>query len=277
MHAAASFGLWVKQCRASLDLTQERLAERVGCAVQTIRKIEVGERRPSQMMARRLAHALELPAAEHLAFLQAARTEVASDAPDDPSPPPASSARQLSPLPTYPTRFVGRAEELAALARLLAAPACRLITVVGPGGMGKTRLAVEAVRKHAAPDHAVAFVPLAPVSSAALVAPAIADALGFRFYGPEPPAQQLLDHLREQEVLLLLDNMEHLLDGIGLVGSIMAQAQGVTLLVTSRERLNLQGEWVVELPGLPVWQVDPAPEGTDADAVILFAERARQV
>ena len=181
MHAAASFGLWVKQCRTALDLTEERLAERVGCAVQTIRKIEVGERRPSQMMARRLAQALELPAAEQLAFLHAARAEVAPDLPDVSSLPPASSARQLSPLPTYPTRFVGREEELAALARLLAAPTCDLITVVGPGGMGKTRLAVEAVRQHAALGHPVAFVPLAPVSSTAVVAPAIADAFSLLF------------------------------------------------------------------------------------------------
>ncbi len=286
MQATSSFGRWVKQSRADLGLTQEALAERVSCAVQTIRKIEAGERRPSRVMAERLARALELPADERPAFFQEARTAGSHTLPD---PAPATSlVSGPLPLPAYATRFVGREAELVELARLLADPFSRLITLVGAGGMGKTRLAVEAARAQVGLGCTVAFVPLAPLRSTALLAPAIADALGFLFAGSEPPAQQLLNYLRGKEALLVLDNMEHLLgvvlgtEGappgtpVGLVAALLEEAPRVKLLVTSRERLNLQGEWVVNLAGLPASQEEQPGEHADAAAVVLFTERARQ-
>ena len=273
MHAIASFGAWVKQCRMQLDLTQELLAERVGCAVQTIRKIEAGARRPSLLMAERLAQALEVPSEECRAFLKAARAGGTSVLPELPAVPRETPPARVPVLPTFPTRFVGRVAEQAELLRLLTDSGYRLITVVGPGGIGKTRLAVEAAQAYPESAGAVIFVALAPISTAALLVPAIASALGLTFHGSEPPASQLLRYLKAQELLLVLDNMEHVLDGAALLVQILEQAPRVKLLVTSRERLSLQGEWVVHLMGLPIWQAD-AP--ADADAVILFVERARQ-
>ena len=287
-----SFGSWVREARTALDLTQEALAERTGCAVQTIRKIEAGERRPSQQMAHRLAQALELPAEEQAPFLQAARTAVSrpagTPAPGPPSPPP----RLTSALPAVHTRFVGRVAELAEIRRLLGDPHYRLVTLVGPGGIGKTRLALEAVQGCCPFADGVVFVPLAPISTPALLVPTIADAIGFTFSGPEPPSIQLLRFLQSKQLLLILDNLEHLLgdvpggvrtpsDTLGgaahLLARILEEAPGVKLLVTSRERVSLRGEWAVQLAGLPVGQAEAPGAARDADAMVLFAERARQV
>ena len=284
----ASFGSWVREARGALDLTQEALAERVSCAVQTIRKIEAGERRPSQQMAQRLAEALELPPAEHAPFVKAARAEVAQPSVAPVAAPPAPPPRFNSALPAMHTRFIGREAELDEVRRLLADPSYRLVTLVGPGGIGKTRLALEAAMAWCPFIDGVIFVPLAPISTAALLAPTIADAIGFTFSGPESPTNQLLRHLRAKELLLILDNLEHLLgdgmlappDGINsaahLLARILTETPGVKLLITSRERVNLQGEWAIQLAGLPVGQADAPADARDADAVVLFAERTRQ-
>ena len=188
-------------------------------------------------------------------------------------------ARPVSPvpLPPQPTTFVGREAEVAALTRLLAEPDCRLVTIVGPGGSGKTRLAL-AVAARAAPAFAdgVAFAPLQDVPATDGLIAALAVALGYPLSGRDDPRAQLLNYLREKELLLLLDNFEHLLEGVELLGEVLATAPGVKLLVTSREALNLQEEWRYPLAGLAL----PAEEAEDpaqAEAVRLFVERARQV
>ncbi|MCL4299121.1 MAG: AAA family ATPase [Anaerolineae bacterium] len=185
-------------------------------------------------------------------------------------------------LPVPPTSFLGREMELAQMAELLGNPACRLLTVVGPGGIGKTRLALQAALQ--APTdkievfrHGVHFVSLAPVSSASFLVSAIAEALNFSFYGPRDPKVQLLNYLREKNMLLVLDNFEHLLAGVGLLAEILAIAPEVKLLVTSRERLNLQGEWLFEIQGLKFPPGDK-PKGIEAySAVQLFWQSARMV
>jgi predicted ATPase len=191
---------------------------------------------------------------------------------------PVPPARTAAALPVPPTPFVGREAELAELAALLADPACRLLTLTGPGGIGKSRLALEAAARHsAAYAHGAAFVPLASVATGDLVAPAIADALGFTFYGPADFAGQLVGYLRDRALLLALDGAEHLLGGAiwDLLAEIGRQAPGVKLLITSRERLNLQGEWVVELAGLP--PPDDLGAGFEgSSAVALFLQTARR-
>ena len=162
-----------------------------------------------------------------------------------------STLRREAALPPSPTPFVGRETELAELAELLANPDCRLVTLVGPGGIGKTRLALEAVAAQVGNFRdGVAFVPLTTVRSPDLLVSAIAEALRFSFHDQGDPEQQLLSYLREKELLLGLDGMEHMLEGTRLLAKILRQAHGVILLVTSRERLNLREEWVRSIQGL---------------------------
>lgn len=181
-------------------------------------------------------------------------------------------------LPAALTGFVGRAEEMEALRRRLAMPACRLLTVVGPGGSGKTRLVLE-VATALAPAflNGVWFVSLAAVSpdEPEAVASTLAAALHLAL-GAGDPRKQLLDSLRQRELLLVLDNLEHLLGGVGWFSQLLVAAPDVKILATSRERLNLQVEQVVQLSGLPIPLADTATSERYA-AVELFVRRARRV
>ncbi len=190
----------------------------------------------------------------------------------------ASSIHTKHNLQPQSTPFVGRPHELGDIAALLSDPNTRLITILAPGGMGKTRLAVEAARTqigHFADG--VFFVPLAPLGDAGDMVTAIAEHIGFSFYGEVSPAQQLLDFLRDRSLLLVLDNFEHLLDGAPFVADMAQAAPGVQLLTTSRERLNLLGETVYVLRGLdfPDWQTSERIQAYDA--VKLFMQTAHRI
>ncbi len=188
----------------------------------------------------------------------------------------APAGRPSADLPIDVTPFVGRDAELRRIAGLIDDPACRLITLVGPGGIGKTRLAIRAATLDgdAFRDGAV-FVPLAGVEDSELLATAIADALEIRLGRSPSPAEQVIGHLRERELLLVLDNVEQLLPSVMFLADLAGRAPGVLLLVTSRERLGLRGEWVVEVGGLEL----PGPElpAARASAVQLFLHSARRV
>jgi predicted ATPase/DNA-binding SARP family transcriptional activator len=180
------------------------------------------------------------------------------------------------------TRFVGRKRELARLSQALAEPDGRLLTLVGLGGVGKTRLTSEFAWGLARdPDgvwsDGVWFVPLAGIASHELIVPSIAAALGLGFSGPSEPRRQLLAFLREKTLLLVLDNFEHLLEGGLFVAELLEAAPKVRVIVTSRAALELQGEWIVDLDGLAY----PARDGTEAlegfDAVRLFLNRAERL
>jgi predicted ATPase/DNA-binding CsgD family transcriptional regulator len=178
-------------------------------------------------------------------------------------------------LPTSATSFVGRSRELAEIATLLSDPTCRLLTLVGPGGIGKTRLALEVARQ--LPTDSARFVELQPLTSPDFLVSAIAEALGFQFYKGNNPKRQLLDYLCEQTWLLVLDNFEHLLDGASLLSEILIAAPAIRLLVTSRERLNLVEEWVLDVRGLTYPPDDDAStfQNFNFSALDLFVQHAR--
>jgi predicted ATPase/class 3 adenylate cyclase len=180
-------------------------------------------------------------------------------------------------IPVPGTSFVGRTSELEAIDRLLEDPRCRLLTLVGPGGAGKTRLALEAAARRADRyPHGVHFIPLASVASPEFLAPALAEAIQFAVDGAHSgfsAKDQLLDYLSERSTLLVLDNFEHLVEGSGFLSEVIERAPDVELLATSRERLDLQNEWVFDVEGLGL-----AENGNgSASAVDLFVERAAQV
>ncbi|MBX3000845.1 MAG: tetratricopeptide repeat protein [Caldilineaceae bacterium] len=193
-------------------------------------------------------------------------------------PPPAAIAparRRLTP-PKSSTGFIGREAELAQLAQLIADPHVRLLTITGPGGIGKTQLAMQMASGHTSifADGA-AFIGLASIVSADVLAQSIAAGIEVRLSGGADPEEQLLNALRDRELLLVLDNFEHLLDGAETLSEILLQAPAVKIVVTSRERLNLHEEWVYNLHGLPI------PDGDEEDweensAVQLFLQSARR-
>jgi predicted ATPase/DNA-binding CsgD family transcriptional regulator len=179
-------------------------------------------------------------------------------------------------FPLQLTTFIGRGGDIQAIARHLHDPTCRLLTLVGPGGIGKTRLALEAAaRAQASFRDGVYFIPLQSLGSAELLVYTIAEALGVGLYEETSPRGQLIQYLHPRKLLLILDNMEHLLDAADLLVSILAGAAGVKLLVTSREVLNLQGEQIVEVSGLALPE-DNHPASEMVDSIRLFATRARQ-
>lgn len=181
-------------------------------------------------------------------------------------------------LPPQTSPFVGREEELANIGRLLEDPACRLLTLVGPGGTGKTRLALQAAaEKIEAFSHGVYFVSLDSVRTVESLPFVIADMIKFTFYSRENPEVQLLNYLREKEMLLLLDNFEHLLEGTALLASILQQAPKVKFLVTSRERLNLQEEWGLDLQGLQLPKEGSVDGLENSSAVQFFVQSAQRV
>jgi predicted ATPase/DNA-binding SARP family transcriptional activator len=187
-------------------------------------------------------------------------------------------------LPVSLTPFLGREQELIDLGRLIADPECRCISLVGPGGIGKTRLALQTAEHHqTAFAHGVVFIPLASVGSIEAVIPAIAGALHFSFWGPNNPKEQLLNNLREKQMLLILDNVEHLIIGgpiqadiVELMLEILQRALGIKLLATSREALNLQEEWIFDVQGLAFPEKGQTGKLDEYAAVALFTQRARR-
>lgn len=215
-----SFGHWLKSRRKALDLTQAELSARAGCSVFALRKIELGIRRPSKQLAGLLAISLEIPPEDQQTFIRVARGELALERLRPPSPGLSSTSKSETgpislhvPLPTTP--LVGRDAELVALERLLQGPQCRLLTLTGMGGIGKTRLAVEfAIRQRSRFPGGIFFISLAPLHSLDLIISNIAEVFGLTFAGPTDPKEQLLNYMAnrmKQPCLLVFDNLEHLL------------------------------------------------------------------
>jgi len=280
---ADTFGMWIKARRKHLDLTQEALAERIGCSLSAIRKIEKDERRPSRQIAELLALHLEVPPEDLSLFLQTARgggTLRRLGSASASTGKLVAVTESLSPasnIPASATPFIGRQQESDALARMLTDPRQRLITILGPGGIGKTRLAMEAATQQlAAFDQRVYFIQLTTFQTVESILPAIAATLNIPSTNANELKTRLIDYLHDKKALLVLDNFEHLVEGAPALSEILQGAPQAKLLVTSRERLNLQGEWTFELSGLTV-----PPQLDDGRAVYsalqLFELHARRL
>ena len=190
----------------------------------------------------------------------------------------ATNANQVQSLPYQPTSFVGRQAEIAEVTRLLGDNRCQLLTLVGPGGSGKTRLALEiAARKRHDFANRVFFVALQPLNDAHNIPHAMADTLNFELNGEADPEDQLLAYLADRRLLLVLDNCEHLLAHVHFIADIVQRAPHVKILATSRQPLKLQEEWIIQVDGLAYPETISSEVVGEDDAVQLFADRARQV
>jgi predicted ATPase/DNA-binding CsgD family transcriptional regulator len=189
----------------------------------------------------------------------------------------ASSLPRRPRLPTWTTSFIGREEELDGIQRRLADPACRLLTLFGPGGIGKTRLALEAAYRHDQTVDGVYFCTLQATLSPQALIPTIANAITLTLSGRREPKAELLKFLADKSLLLVLDNFEHLLDGRDLLTELLDAAPQLKIMVTSRVLLSLRSEWLFSVRGLP-WPKEHIVDDPESyPAVGLFISRAHQI
>jgi non-specific serine/threonine protein kinase len=271
---SAAFGVLLRGHRRAAGLTQEALAERAGLSRRGLQHLEAGDARPYPATLDALAAALALGPADRARLRAAGRAS---------APPPAGPAAGPTNLPLPLTSFVGRERELAAIEELVAAH--RMVTLTGPGGVGKTRLALEVARAVAGEAHAypdgVWFVALEALADPALVPQAVTGALGVPEEPGRLPTTVLADALRPRRLLLVLDNCEHVVGACAaLAAALLRACPQVRLLATSREALSVAGETVRTVPAMTLPDPDathPGDGGAPAEAVRLFAERAAAV
>ncbi len=295
------FSLWLRRRRRSFDLTQSDLAQAIGCSTSAVRKLESGDLLPATELTEKLAERLGVDSSqweEFARFVRGASNDFRTE--DEPVASATHSIQQQLPvstdvprpplfnLPASFTSLVGRAREVAEVADQLRLPGTRLLTLTGPPGSGKTRLGI-AVAEALRPDFAdgVHYLSLAPITEPALVYSALAHSLGIvestdsRDAAAEyPQLRTLTDFLQPRQLLLVLDNFEHLLAAAPPLNALLQAAAGLKILATSREMLHLYGEfeYPVSPLALPDEQGDRSPSRfVESPAVQLFVERAQAV
>ncbi len=283
----AAFGELLRRYRLTASLSQEALAERAGLSAAAVAALERGRRaapRPGTVAL--LAQALDLDAAARAALIASTRAGTFDQAAaPSPSPPPlvpsspvTSSARMA--LPMSPTALIGREHAEAAVARLLRQDGTCLVTLTGPGGVGKTRLAMAVAMslRDAYPD-GVVFVDLSALNDAALVEPTVAQALDVREEGALGIHETLSAHLRDKRLLLVLDNVEQVIEAAMPIAELVAACPLLSALVTSRTALRVRAEQQFRVPTLDAPATPPATvvEAADYPAVQLFVARAQAV
>ena len=270
-----SFGQQVKWYRCQIGITQSKLAELTGYSISAIRKIEVGLRHPSTRpeMLEKFAVGLRIPPSERQAFFDLAK-------------PPQLPHLLLtdsypSNLPAPLTSLIGREQNLATLCDILRNTQVRLLTLTGPGGIGKTQLALRIAEDLVdAFKEGVFFVALASLTDPALLIPALMQTLEIREIEGQPQLESLKSHLRPRQLLLLLDNFEQISPAAPLVAQLLSAAPQLKVLITSRNRLQLYGEQEFEVPPLPLPDLEQKPslaELEQSPAVRLFVERSQTV
>lgn len=280
-----TFGAWVRRCRRQLDLTQAELGAKAGCSAAAIRKIEADERKPSRQLAELLAAALHIPPTERENFLQAARgiliNQASQPEPDLHTQAGFQSSRQPSDnLPTPLTLLVDRIRDTRAVSALLTDPAVRWVTLIGPPGIGKTRLSLQAGRESLVIFASGAwFVDLAPLTGAEEVLPALIRALALFEIPPASSLDELAAFLKPHALLLVLDNFEHLASAALVIADLLKRCPGLKVLATSRIPLQIYGEFEYRVPPLSI----PPPEAANQpdrlgnyEAVQLLTLRIRQ-
>jgi len=268
-------GALLRGYRAAANMTQEELAERAGLSVHAIAALERGRRRtPRTSTIEFLAGALDLSPQQREALVTAARGGTVHQAAGPVAPPE---------LPLPGSDLIGRDDELAQACQLLSMRGVRLLTLTGPPGSGKTRLALEiATRSVGRYPHGVTVVSLGPLGDSTLVMTAVCRALGVTEAGGETPADAVDRHCREREMLLVLDNFEHVLPAAPEVAHLLNRCAGLDALVTSRAALRVRDEREMPVPPLAVPDADVEPAGVpvglrETASVRLFMERAEAI
>jgi predicted ATPase/DNA-binding XRE family transcriptional regulator len=275
--AEISFGEWLKRRRGVEGWTQKEVAGRIHCSVSALRKYESEERRPSTEMVRQFADLFDIPEEERKSFLCFARGDwVAFAGGDMPELPWRSlKTERQSNLPSLFTSFIGRENEQREVINLLKQN--RLVTLAGAGGMGKTRLAIQVGHQllQDYPD-GVWFVPLDSFSNPSRIPQTVASAFGIRESVDAQVSETLKRFLQRKNILLILDNCEHLLDACAqLILLLLTHCPKLSILTTSREILKMEGEAVYYLPPLSSPEESASLEIMDQyESVQLFVERA---
>jgi predicted ATPase/transcriptional regulator with XRE-family HTH domain len=274
MAGATQFGTLLRQLRLAAGLTQEALAERAGVSSKAVRGLERhSNRAPRLVTVELLADALTLNQTERARFQAAARPDTIAVA----EPPDADGPQRALPRPLTP--LIGREGVVSALTDLVRRGEHRLVTLTGPGGVGKTRMAI-AVAERVVGDFAdgVVFVDLAPLRDPALVLPTIAQQLGLDERDATGLAERLATSLGRKQLLLLLDNLEHLVEARGAILRLVEACPRLVILATSRVALRMRGEREYRLATLELPEDNSPPEALAREpAVVLFLERARAV
>jgi predicted ATPase/DNA-binding XRE family transcriptional regulator len=274
MITETGFGTWLRSRRRLLDLTQQALADQVGCARITVRRLESGALKPSKELTLILLEKLAIPEIERTHWALFARGLAGMPT----KPDGAFAEKQLTNLPAFLTTFIGRKKEQAEIIELIGK--VRLVTLTGSGGVGKTRLAVKVGEQLLADyGNGVWLTELASLSDPELLPQTVAALFGLVAQSDIPSTEMLVNFLRTKTLLLVLDNCEHLLNSCALLAdSLLKNCPKLKIIATSRESLGIMGEVTYRVPSLQLLDGQQAIEKIrEYESIRLFEERGQLV